>query len=664
MAADDDDGDEPAGGREHDHDHDRDHDHGHDHGPGHGHGQGEGGDEPDPHEDMEIASQALAAGDLSHAARHVADALAVHPEREDWRAVLDAIADRAAGASPGPEESSEGPPLRDGAATADALFPVDGGMWFGHAAGRAHVLRRRGEPGQAVGLLAQVVAAMPGRGYEAWLAEWVAGQDGPPEGGLLSALAEVLGPTIGFLRLRESERRACALWLPIVRALVRRPGLPPPVLAFTSGLFRRCGELEEAEAVARGALAAQESDMAATALGLALRARGAWDEALEAFELARRLDPQIPADAERARVLVDAGRLSEAEQALERVELERDPELQLMTAWVRLRLRGDARPRRLLDRFRGRTRIDPALVTLARGLGERASADTFRSLTRHAVGYLPVPGDATANVVRQVWTQSGAQGGSKLTRMSVTSLEGPSNRLALALLCGSDDPGAVPYEFGAVPTPDPRRPRRPVRDVLWIYQGPEQREVTRAAARPGERVQRVVSAIATSTYFLPRWWDAARSAGPSLGPTLAEDLLGAMVHPPPLPPGSALDPVEWIFRHQLAAALVLAHVDEGWERSRRREALLSLVDGAMDWTVDAAILALRELALDEPEVLPEVEQRLWELLREVPKPGHEWFAPTLCWSYLALPGSPRDRRLAMQHELEELSGEGEDEEQT
>jgi hypothetical protein len=87
----------------------------------------------------------------------------------------------------------------------------------------------------------------------------------------------------------------------------------------------------------------------------------------------------------------------------------------------------------------------------------------------------------------------------------------------------------------------------------------------------------------------------------------------------------------------------------------------------MDWTTDAAILALRELALDAPEALPEVSERFWELLHEIPSPGHSWYGETLAWSYLRLPGTPADRQDTFRRFLASLYedlGEGDEGEDT
>jgi hypothetical protein len=53
----------------------------------------------------------------------------------------------------------------------------------------------------------------------------------------------------------------------------------------------------------------------------------------------------------------------------------------------------------------------------------------------------------------------------------------------------------------------------------------------------------------------------------------------------------------WIWSVQVAAAFVIAQLEADWEGSFRKEALFSLVNGPMDWTVNAAIIALTVLVL-------------------------------------------------------------------
>lgn len=586
-----------------------------------------------PEDEIAIAEEALAEGDHPHAARHVAGALAHDPSRAEWRALLDRIVDEAEDAR--------------------ALFQVERGGWFGEIAGQAHVLAHLGETQAAIDLVAQVAAFVPRRGYQSWLAEWLVRHRGRFDPGqTLHALASLSKGTVGFLKLRASERALFERWVPVALALVARPdgdALRAETLTIGSGVLRRAGRHAEAVQAARRATRTRESDMAYSALGLALRAEGQWDAAVEAFRQGGRLAPGGPFAAERARTLLDAGRLADAERELPTTT--GDVELDTLRAWLARRLRNGAPSKSgWFTRAFSRTEAapDPRTLALAARLPEVCDADAFRLVSVHGTAALPVPCDATANFVRQVFAKkkdgSWPKGPGNTVKLSSEVLEAPSARMAACLALGERPGGkALEYEFTTVPRPDPRRPRRPVRDVIWIYRGPEKRDVGPALPPPGEGVARILASVVGTPYFLPRWWQLAREHGPELGPEGVDEILGAMIHPPLPPADLDVDAAEWVFRHQVAGAFLLAHVDGGWKDSRRRQVLFSLVDGTLDWTTDAAILALRELALDEPEALPEIEERFWTLKGEVPRPGHPWFAATLAWSYLRLPGSPADR---------------------
>lgn len=601
-----------------------------------------------PEEDLALAREALEAGDHAHAANHVAAALVTDPTNREWRALLDEVADEA--------DDPRG------------LFTLgEQGSSYVTIAGRAHVLAHLGETQEAIDLIAQLCAFMPRAGFTAWAAEWVGAHRGRLEpGGVLQAAAATVMGTVGFLRLRPSERAMFEPWAPLALAVAERADdrfeHRSELLAILSGVLRRAGRLEDAARVARLGLKGRATSMAASALGLALRAAGAWDEALEAFTKAGALDATTPSAAERARVLLDAGRLEEALQEVEK-EPDASPELQVMRAWLLRRTGGPAKKKtgffaRVFSREPAPP--DPRFALVAARLPATATADAFTELSHHAAVDLPLPYDATANMVRDIHQKKAAgelviEPGFSI-EITLDGLEAPSGRLAAVLELGGDGSDLKALKLGVkkVQTPDPRKPRRPVRDVLWIYSEKNGViSVRQTLPPPGPDVAKAVDRLAGRDWFLPTWWRAARDVGPALGPSAVDELLGAMVRPPR--PPLELDAVEWVVRHQLAGAFLLAHVDQGWAGSRRREALLSLVDGVMDWTTDAAIVALRELALDEPAALPEVEQRFWTLKDEVPTTG-PWFLETLACSYLRLPGTPGDRRQAFEEIARSLRG--------
>jgi hypothetical protein len=143
-----------------------------------------------------------------------------------------------------------------------------------------------------------------------------------------------------------------------------------------------------------------------------------------------------------------------------------------------------------------------------------------------------------------------------LATLKVSVLEAPSARLALSLVVGKEQ--EIDYQVEAIQSPDPRQPRIPVDHVLWRYEGANP---VAAVREPSGDVVKAVSEIARTNYHLPVWSWQARSEAARLGPSRVADLLGVMVHPP-APEGEAV--WIWLGKVQVAAALVLAHIDPGW----------------------------------------------------------------------------------------------------
>jgi hypothetical protein len=126
-----------------------------------------------------------------------------------------------------------------------------------------------------------------------------------------------------------------------------------------------------------------------------------------------------------------------------------------------------------------------------------------------------------------------------------------------------------------------------------------------------------------------------------------------MVHPPMPPQGWW--PWQWIFRVQVAAALVLARLDKPWASGVHRRALLSLANGPMDWTTDAALLALTTLAQEDPAVEAEVAALFRDLLAALPQDGPVCYTRALLHCLRKLPGVGPEEREALRRRLRELS---------
>jgi hypothetical protein len=231
---------------------------------------------------------------------------------------------------------------------------------------------------------------------------------------------------------------------------------------------------------------------------------------------------------------------------------------------------------------------------------------------------LPEADEAIINLVRQLIAEPDklAKGGKIET--GVSHLESPSARLAIAMELAARFP-AVTLELGVadIPTPDPRAPRKPVPYVLWSYDDMTPRP---AVAAPNPAVASAITAIARTPFNVETWREPARRLSQELGPQALGDLLAVMVHPSA--PPDARPAWDWIRQMQIVSALTIAQLgDSSWEESLRRDALLSLVYGPMDWAGVAGLVALASLAAHEPVLAPSVEEIYLDLLSHQPSEG-------------------------------------------
>ena len=129
---------------------------------------------------------------------------------------------------------------------------------------------------------------------------------------------------------------------------------------------------------------------------------------------------------------------------------------------------------------------------------------------------------------------------------------------------------------------------------------------------PSAAVAEELAMVAKTPFALADWRARARVIGGRLGASVAAQILGAMVNPPSLQIG--FSHAAWIFRFQVFSALALGFVDEGWEQSERRRALLAAALGPIDWTTSAAIVGLAEVMRDEPNSRREINDAFERLL--------------------------------------------------
>jgi hypothetical protein len=514
---------------------------------------------PTPAQDLELAHRALNEGDPAHAAHHLAAVLGVHPIQQGIEEALDhwltAVDD----------------PL--------ALVPLGERVYCGTAILRARVLHHLGRTGEAIPLALRSLQAAPGLPLTDLVSGWL-GEDA-----VRAEHVDAIGAAANDCIPHRHIARAL---LPALRSLLARHGPNQRLSYAIVRAARNEGELDLAVATAEDAYRKAPSWLTASARGLAHRAKGDVDHAVQAFRDAAAHDPDdITAWLDIGDIALDARRIALAEEAYDTV-LGREPR----HPW--------ALPSRLYLRWRYDG--DRAAVARLRKLAAAADASpravALAEVTDVYATRVMEPDSATVNGVRHLLATK-----DPIVRMGLSCIEAPTTRLIAHLAAASL--GAAPPEIsvGPIPSPDPRLPRRRVEWAVWTYkEGPSGAvgETPRPAVAPAPPdVAASVASMAASPYGLAKWRLEAKPIAAALGRDPVGRVFGVMAHPPPCPRGIPL--WEWVFRTQLAAALVVSVLDQGWEGSTRKRALEALFYGPVDWTSTAAMVAMTELARAEPE---------------------------------------------------------------
>jgi Flp pilus assembly protein TadD len=545
--------------------------------------------EPTVEDDLQLAWEALREGNAVHAAHHVAAVLSRAPEHDE---VSDLVAEL----------------VRIAPADLVSLAPLEEDAFTGTVALRALLLDRVGRTAEAVPLLLRLLSEAPAS-WGRWarlLGAWIERDD---------AVAELdvdlfLNACVRCLDVGADPREV----LPLVASIAARFGEHPTIAFLHAKVLCACDRPEEAVVVATRGLSDPPSYWPLVGLADALRACGRLSEALTRFEQAMAAAP-TPDLALAASLLVgdtclDLGRDDAARAAYERV-LDVDPNQPLaVSAMAYLHAKGgDDQARFLLEGMAG----DPATA-------ERAGA-LLRELDPESLVLAP-PASSIVNQARG-WVARREPLTSAVS--TISSLEPPSAvasyRQALRDIGTTCE---LPVVFLEVPSPDPRLPSREVEPLLWSYAGPETGELTTSAEPAvgppdGEITDRIAELAATREVCT--WPSLARAAAEEMGASRVGSLLAVMVHPPPTPEG--YDAWDWIFRVQVAAAMVVSWIDEGWHGSVRERALSALLHGPLDWTTTAGIIAVVELARADASLSPTLQdQVLGPLFGEVESPIH------------------------------------------
>jgi hypothetical protein len=570
--------------------------------------------------DEALARTALAQGDLASALHHVGCALTHDPMNPDRMAMLGQII----------------------AAAPDPLWLVERGAatTFVDVANKAYVLAWLRRWPEALDLITDVAELRPDIPYMSWC-EWWMMQPGVMQS---MSIADVVAWIVtDILKIAKS----CPLPTPKddprfetlesgARILAAFRALHPnePMLWSTSSLIaRRVGDRGEALACAHRAYHLVPSFAGAVAVAGALRDDQRIDEATQWYRRALGHDRKdVTAHLDLGDMFLEAGRVDEATREYESaVTKEEDqPWATASLLYLRHQRTGEAKPRVELLRL---TESDPP------NLRARALYDKLDPPRRYG-NHLPAPADASATavdaIVDQMFQNPMAHHGATL-RLRLAHVESPSVIAAFWLQLEMWGPQVtVDYQVDQIQSPDPRQSKAQVPFTVWQWDGTQpQRSAT--VARPLDDLSRALAAIANEPFALDIWTPLAADAARALAATDIPGLLSSLVFPP-RPPGATWRVLPWVQRVQIAAALVIAHVDPRvpWTGSPRQQALYGLLYGPSDWTTTAAIVALGVLARQDAAIRAEVLQAFTWMQSLVPATGPcAWALPLVAtWRHL------------------------------
>ncbi|MBN2191992.1 MAG: hypothetical protein JW751_04190 [Polyangiaceae bacterium] len=256
----------------------------------------------------------------------------------------------------------------------------------------------------------------------------------------------------------------------------------------------------------------------------------------------------------------------------------------------------------------------------------------WEQFERPYVNYLPPHGDAICKFFQDVLLAAREDPHEPLRLEARLSELGPPSAwtaLSIASAHLKHRPEPIPRP-NLMQTPDPRAAKGKLDFTLFTYRG--LLPVPNGPA-PDPTVAEAVSRIARQGFSVGDWEAQAKAIAPGLA---WHEVLSVMLHGAPMP-GEG-DPFSWVFRLQIAAALVLAHVDRGWDGSRRKRVLFHLALGPVDWAVSAALIALARLAEADLEIRRDVEILFWFLRRQAPSKGYTTYAYVLSILWLGLRG--------------------------
>lgn len=511
---------------------------------------------------------------------------------------------------------------------------------------RAYFLAKLGREVDAVRLMLWLMAAKPETPLVTWAEEW--GQMPGVAAALPADTIDMFCSSV-FQKYDGGPRHHPPPELENISRFLRglrEAGATSRFLGYMDALiYRWQGRLDDALKAARAAFQSAPDYLTAVGLAQAYRDRNEPNEAVRAFRHALHFEPSD------VQVQLDIADIR-FEQGQHRAAM-----LWYARILKRKRHHAWARPSYYAVRcvMEGDERWLARLRTFAASHRDNDRAQRLLTFFPPYWWYLPSPGEASIDLLRQAEAQQTETPGARLKKCGLSRLEAPSVNIVWRLWLERNQPRTpVTFSIGTIPNPDPRIPIGPAPWTLWRYKGTEAVTMVNAPDISAPAVQ-AVAALARTPLPLRRWWNQAEEVGKLLGVSAADALLGCLVHPPQCPDHFAL--WDWVPRCQLAATILLARLEpipSDWTRSLRRQMLCSLAQGPMDWTVGHALLVLCLVATELPSARRDAAIIFRRVAAALPSSGYCCCLEPLASAWLQLPElTEADRARAL--ELQRLA---------
>ncbi|MFO0940001.1 MAG: hypothetical protein U0930_04475 [Pirellulales bacterium] len=268
------------------------------------------------------------------------------------------------------------------------------------------------------------------------------------------------------------------------------------------------------------------------------------------------------------------------------------------------------------------------------------------------LSFLPEAEEASINILRQLAENlaDGQELNGGSIKVTVSFIEPPSIDLATDLFLKSLGLQlTINRTVSKVPKPDPRKSK--AKFPLWKY-GMFSKQAKPAVVAPDNRLISACAELASQPYDFDGNWLAAELISKQFAIDAIKPMLAVMVHPPLVRNGTPA--WVWVQRVQLAAAQCVACIE--MQRSVRIEnsILIDVLQGPIDWVIDAAMIALMQRARKENLDSEWLGHQFFNLMNRLPTSGYWSSLKVALHCVLLLPNLDPNAEAEVQQILESI----------